>query len=406
MATLGEISKISGITPELIDFKQTDPINNKGLYQLDNTSYFLLLPNYLNQDEKTQINALSFDLDFQTLSNRTVHYTGPQYEYKNTIHKTNDVWNSSLLKLKAKLELTFLQPINSVLVNRYNKNDSLPFHQDNEKCLGNQPIIYSLSSGEQTQMIVKHTTDKTKVCQIKLIPGSLLIMGGDFNYNYYHSIPKHPSKKERLNLTFRYIHKIQPSPSTQSETKPNEFEQRILNELKELKDTINELKIQIKQKDEHIDQLKSKLDFQKQQDIKNDIVILKSDLPNNSDITPQICTNLLNKLIENGPKILPNDIEIKDFRNRKGPLVLKLKDIKTKLKILHIKSEKFVAKNRLTRESIILRKKAMELKKKGVIRKIWEYKGNIFFTTDQEEKEQASTEKLNLLTEAYVHSLG
>jgi alkylated DNA repair dioxygenase AlkB len=95
---------------------------------------------------------------------------------------------------------------NSVLINVYrNEKDSNGWHSDDEKELGMDPVIASLSFGETRRIHFKHKTTKAKFF-IDLEHGSLLIMKGPVQHYWKHQIPK--SKKvleKRINLTFRSI---------------------------------------------------------------------------------------------------------------------------------------------------------------------------------------------------------
>jgi|TARA_B110000091_G_scaffold213502_1_gene263112 alkylated DNA repair dioxygenase AlkB len=118
-------------------------------------------------------------------------------------------WSPILLELKQKCENVSYCPFNSVLANLYRHGqDGMGRHADNEPELGHQPVIASLSFGEARNLDFYHNGTKDKV-RIPLHHGSLLIMSGDTQTYWQHSIAK--TKKvhaARINLTFRYIHKI------------------------------------------------------------------------------------------------------------------------------------------------------------------------------------------------------
>lgn len=79
------------------------------------------------------------------------------------------------------------------------------WHSDNEKSLGNEPVIASLSVGAAREMIFKHKQIKM-VHKIILENGSLLIMKGSTQEDYLHSLPKRKNISEpRINLTFRLV---------------------------------------------------------------------------------------------------------------------------------------------------------------------------------------------------------
>jgi alkylated DNA repair dioxygenase AlkB len=80
------------------------------------------------------------------------------------------------------------------------------WHSDDEKELGKNPIIASLSLGAVRNFQLKHKTDSALKYALALEHGSLLIMKGSTQEFWKHQLPK--TKKEispRINLTFRTI---------------------------------------------------------------------------------------------------------------------------------------------------------------------------------------------------------
>ncbi|MFN8326319.1 MAG: alpha-ketoglutarate-dependent dioxygenase AlkB [Flavobacteriaceae bacterium] len=85
-------------------------------------------------------------------------------------------------------------------------NDSNGWHADNEKELGKNPIIASISFGAKRVFQMKHNTNKDQKFKIELEHGSLLIMKGTTQHFWKHQIPKSTKKVgPRINLTFRII---------------------------------------------------------------------------------------------------------------------------------------------------------------------------------------------------------
>ncbi|MBT8286743.1 MAG: alpha-ketoglutarate-dependent dioxygenase AlkB [Flavobacteriaceae bacterium] len=105
--------------------------------------------------------------------------------------------------LKRVCEIDF----SSCLLNLYrNGQDSNGWHADNEKELGKNPVIASVSLGAERQFNLKHRHIKELRHKIILEHGSLLLMKGSTQHYWLHQIPK--TKKEvgqRINLTFRVI---------------------------------------------------------------------------------------------------------------------------------------------------------------------------------------------------------
>lgn len=117
-------------------------------------------------------------------------------------------WSSLLMELKSKVESLTNHKFNSVLLNYYrNNSDSMGFHSDDEPELGDQPVIASLSLGEERRFVLKHKWLKEiEDVVISLPSSSLLLMSGDTQNNWKHGIPKEARHcGPRVNLTFRNI---------------------------------------------------------------------------------------------------------------------------------------------------------------------------------------------------------
>jgi len=116
-------------------------------------------------------------------------------------------WTKELYDLKLKIETATHIQFNSVLLNYYrNGNDSVAWHGDNEKELGKNPHIASVSLGQPRKFEFRHKNEHARKYALQLENGSLLIMKGDLQHTWEHRIPK--SKNEngpRINLTFRTI---------------------------------------------------------------------------------------------------------------------------------------------------------------------------------------------------------
>jgi alkylated DNA repair dioxygenase AlkB len=128
------------------------------------------------------------------------------YEYSNISMKPqpfSPILNAVKLKIEKATKMTF----SSCLLNLYRDGqDSNGWHSDNEKELGKNPVIASLSLGAERLFHLKHKSIKTLKHKLTLQNGSLLLMKGDTQHHWLHQIPK--TKKlidKRINLTFRLI---------------------------------------------------------------------------------------------------------------------------------------------------------------------------------------------------------
>jgi len=115
-------------------------------------------------------------------------------------------WNKGLLYIKDKISEVANVQFNSVLMNWYRDGeDYISWHTDAEKELGINPIIGSVNFGE-TRDFALRKNDKSAKIVIPLKHGTLLIMKGELQHHWEHSVPKR--KKilgNRINLTFRVI---------------------------------------------------------------------------------------------------------------------------------------------------------------------------------------------------------
>jgi alkylated DNA repair dioxygenase AlkB len=83
--------------------------------------------------------------------------------------------------------------------------DSMGCHADDEKELGPNPVIASLSLGDERLFRLHHKKTKDKL-DIVLGHGDLLVMAGTLQHYWMHAVPKTKKlKTPRINLTFRKI---------------------------------------------------------------------------------------------------------------------------------------------------------------------------------------------------------
>ena len=130
---------------------------------------------------------------------------GAVYQYSGLTHYPQ-AWTGTLLDLKQSIENACNHPFNSVLGNLYRDGrDSMGWHADQEKILGINPFIASLSLGAERLFKIRHNKTGETV-DINLANGSLLLMGGPLQHHWRHCVPKtQQPKSARINLTFRNI---------------------------------------------------------------------------------------------------------------------------------------------------------------------------------------------------------
>jgi alkylated DNA repair dioxygenase AlkB len=118
----------------------------------------------------------------------------------------NNPFPGFLNDLRLKIEATTGCKYNALLINYYRDGqDSNGWHADNEKTLGKNPSIASLSLGAERNFELRHLENKKKI-KLNLTHGSLLHMHGALQHHWKHQLPKVKNLSEaRINLTFRLI---------------------------------------------------------------------------------------------------------------------------------------------------------------------------------------------------------
>lgn len=131
---------------------------------------------------------------------------GRSYSYSG-ITMTPMSWTPSLLEIKARVEDIFGMSFNSALLNLYrDEKDSVGWHRDNEKELGPNPTIASVSFGVTREFQFRHGTEKNLRVTLPLPHGSVLLMSGETQHHWHHAIPKkRTSLGPRINITFRSL---------------------------------------------------------------------------------------------------------------------------------------------------------------------------------------------------------
>jgi alkylated DNA repair dioxygenase AlkB len=167
-----------------------------------NTYYNLLLKNINWKNDEALYHGRHI------VTKRKVAWYGDQgflYTYSNTTKQALP-WTNELIDLKRKTELITNSQFNSCLLNLYHDgNEGMTWHSDDEKSLGKNTVIASLSFGAERKFSFKHRRTRQTI-SLLLENGSLLVMRGNTQSNWLHSLPlsnkiNHP----RINLTFRTI---------------------------------------------------------------------------------------------------------------------------------------------------------------------------------------------------------
>lgn len=133
--------------------------------------------------------------------------SGKQYDYSGiTLHPLP--WTDLLREIKRRIEDCTEATFNAVFLNLYrDHNDSMGFHSDDEKELGENPVIASLTFGATRTFLLKHKFRKElPLVKVPLEAGTVLLMKGATQHNWKHGINKQTMPcGPRVNLTFRTL---------------------------------------------------------------------------------------------------------------------------------------------------------------------------------------------------------
>jgi len=133
--------------------------------------------------------------------------SGKTYDYSGiSMHPLP--WTDLLREIKRRIEDCTDATFNAVFLNLYrDHNDSMGFHSDDERELGKNPTIASLTFGDTRVFKMKHKHNRdVPTAKIPLESGTVLLMKGQTQHNWKHGIDKQKTPcGPRVNLTFRTL---------------------------------------------------------------------------------------------------------------------------------------------------------------------------------------------------------
>jgi alkylated DNA repair dioxygenase AlkB len=138
--------------------------------------------------------------------NRSIGFfsdTSIGYKYSGKIAESQKM-TESLLILLNKVNTLLKADFNGILINKYeNGNDYIGPHSDDERMLDKIGVV-SISYGAVRTFRIRNKKDKSIEKDISTIPNTIFHMGGDFQKEFTHEIPKEKKiLQERYSFTFR-----------------------------------------------------------------------------------------------------------------------------------------------------------------------------------------------------------
>lgn len=192
-----------------------------------NDSYLLFDPDFFELDEADALmkelhDTLPWDWTYFELDGKMVRgprqmawfADGPTWNYSFSKNHVPGIpvspWTPALLKARERLQEALGQDFNSVLANLYiDGSEHSAWHSDDDPWLGYpEPTdIPSLSFGYSRTFQWRPKDNKEDVSEVTLTHGSMVIMGGEFQKDFQHSVPPQDGEQVsyRINLTWRHI---------------------------------------------------------------------------------------------------------------------------------------------------------------------------------------------------------
>jgi len=128
------------------------------------------------------------------------------YRYSGFTHEPL-AWTPLLVDIRQRVQQQVGQRLNGVLLNYYRDGqDAMGWHSDDERELGQQPLVVSLNLGATRRFDFRRKGASRIEYSISLEHGSLLVMSGLTQHYWQHQIARtRKVRAPRLNLTFRQI---------------------------------------------------------------------------------------------------------------------------------------------------------------------------------------------------------
>lgn len=126
------------------------------------------------------------------------------YKYSRQIINSQPL-TVSLNSLLININNIFESNFNGILVNKYvDGNDYICAHSDDEKEISNVGVV-SISFGSERKFRIRDKISKKIIVDIDMKSYDIIHMGGEFQNEFTHEIPKQKNIKEpRYSFTFRH----------------------------------------------------------------------------------------------------------------------------------------------------------------------------------------------------------
>lgn len=190
-----------------LEMSNADVLYCKSFFSQEQSHYFLTK---LSQEINWHQNSVKIFGKTLLEPRLSAYYGDKPYRYSGFTREPLP-WHPILWEIKSTIELLIGTKFNAVFLNLYRDgNDGVGWHRDNQKELGLNPTIASVSFGATRRFIFRRYDDFPTKVALELADGDLLIMAGETQTFWQHQVPKSSSKiasqlKPRINLTYRFV---------------------------------------------------------------------------------------------------------------------------------------------------------------------------------------------------------
>lgn len=164
----------------------------------------IYIPGFLQSDFAAALLQELSHIKFQTIGQREVEWFSSQpFAYTGIRHQPNPKWPPLLLSLANHVNKVTGFSFNSALVNLYKDGGRyMPWHCDDSINQDNTAIA-SCSLADTREFHIMDKKSRKVLLSLPLVHGSLVLMLGQFQKHFLHSIPLCKNTCARYNVTLR-----------------------------------------------------------------------------------------------------------------------------------------------------------------------------------------------------------
>jgi alkylated DNA repair dioxygenase AlkB len=178
----------------------------EGHESLEFVPYTNYAENFINEEYGKELLHFFEEQNFIKEGSRNVLFYGEKYKYMGSDKSPQPIppiLHRLTNKIKENLDVQY--ELNQILVNRYDKSSSLPFHSDNEVVINPNSSIFTLSLGAPGSIYFKELKEN-KEEKLIVENRSLYVMTRESQNHIGHQVAQNTSDEVRYSITLRAVH--------------------------------------------------------------------------------------------------------------------------------------------------------------------------------------------------------